>query len=55
MTGYVEAGYAVILVTLAGYSTLVVRRHRSLRRSARRLGEVREAEQAPAAEGTPWR
>lgn len=30
MSGYVDAGYAVVLVTVAGYATWVLRREKKL-------------------------
>lgn len=33
MSGYVTAGYAVSLLTLAGYTLRVLRRERALRRN----------------------
>lgn len=54
MSGYVEAGYSVVLVTLAGYTISLVRRERAVRRRlARRDGDSETAASARPAATTP--
>lgn len=50
MSGYVEAGYTVVLGTLALYSGSLLRRERRLRRRLERAGRVLEGA-VPKGEG----
>jgi hypothetical protein len=61
MSGYVEAGYAVVGVSLAAYSTWILGRSRSIARAVRPLRddeaeEKERREPAPeAGPGAQWR
>lgn len=50
MSGYVEAGYVIVLGSLALYATSIVVRERAVRRRLRGLGPAGRAAARPLAE-----